>query len=98
MSDSLRPHERQAAHQASLSITNSRNPPKPMSFELVNYLKRLYWICYNTTYVLCFGSLSSSHVGSQLPNQGSTPPHPLHWKVSLNHGTTREVLLPIYFR
>ena len=40
MSDSLRPHELQHAW-ASLSITNSRSPPKPMSIESVmpsNYL------------------------------------------------------------
>ena len=35
MSDSLRLHEWQAACQASLSITNSRSPPKPMSIESV---------------------------------------------------------------
>ena len=35
MPDSLRPHELHAAHQASLSITNSWNLPKPMSIELV---------------------------------------------------------------
>ena len=34
VSDSLRPHEF-AAHQASLSITNSRSPTKPMSIESV---------------------------------------------------------------
>ena len=34
MSDSLRPHELQHC-QASLSITNSRSPPKPMSIESV---------------------------------------------------------------
>ena len=34
MSNSLQPHEL-AAHQASLSITNSRSPPKPMSIESV---------------------------------------------------------------
>ena len=34
VSDSLRPHE-PAARQASLSITNSRSPPKPMSMESV---------------------------------------------------------------
>ena len=33
VSDSLRPQT--AARQASLSITNSRSPPKPMSIELV---------------------------------------------------------------
>ena len=35
MSDSLRPHELQHALQASLSITNSRSSPKPMSIESV---------------------------------------------------------------
>ena len=35
MPDSLQPHELHAAHQASLSITNSWNLPKPMSIELV---------------------------------------------------------------
>ena len=35
MSDSLQPHEPHAAHQASLSIINSRNLPKLMSIELV---------------------------------------------------------------
>ncbi|CAI9160588.1 unnamed protein product [Rangifer tarandus platyrhynchus] len=34
MSDSLQPHE-PPAHQVSLSITNSRSLPKPMSIELV---------------------------------------------------------------
>ena len=34
MSDSLQPHEPQQC-QASLSITNSRSPPKPMSIESV---------------------------------------------------------------
>ena len=34
VSDSLRPHE-PPARQASLSITNSRSPPKPMSIESV---------------------------------------------------------------
>ena len=34
MSDSLRPHESQHA-RPSLSITNSRSPPKPMSIESV---------------------------------------------------------------
>ena len=35
VSDSLRPHEPHPALQASLSITNSWSPPKPMSIELV---------------------------------------------------------------
>ena len=33
VSDSLLPHELHAAHQASLSITNSRSLPKLMSIE-----------------------------------------------------------------
>ena len=33
VSDSLQPHELHAAHQASLSITNSRSSPKLMSIE-----------------------------------------------------------------
>ena len=35
VSDSLRPHEPQHSRQASLSITNSQSPPKPMSIESV---------------------------------------------------------------
>ena len=35
VSNSLRPHELQHANQASLSITNSRSSPKPMSIESV---------------------------------------------------------------
>ena len=35
VSDSLQPHEPQHARQASLSITNSRSLPKPMSIESV---------------------------------------------------------------
>ena len=38
VSDSLRPHEL----QASLSITNSRSPPKPMSIELVMLSNHLF--------------------------------------------------------
>ena len=33
VSDSLQPHEPTAARQASLSITNSRSPPKPIAIE-----------------------------------------------------------------
>ena len=42
MSDCLRPHEPQ---QASLSITNARNPPKPMSIELVMPANHLILFC-----------------------------------------------------
>ena len=40
VSDSLRPHEPQHG-QVSLSITNSRSPPKPVSIELVTPSKHL---------------------------------------------------------
>ena len=35
MSDSLRPHEPHTARQASLSITNTQSPLKPMSIQSV---------------------------------------------------------------
>ena len=53
-----------AAHQASLSITNSRSPPKPMSIELVMPSKHLlcrpllllplslWHICYSSTMIV----------------------------------------------
>ena len=44
MSDSLRPHELQQ-RQASLSITNSRSPPKPMSIESVMPSSHLILCC-----------------------------------------------------
>ena len=43
MSDSLQPHE--PAHQASLSITNSRSLPKPTSIELVMPSNHLILCC-----------------------------------------------------
>ena len=45
MSDSLRPHELQHALQASLSITNSRSSPKPMSIESVIPSNHLILCC-----------------------------------------------------
>ena len=30
----------------------------------VDHLKTLYWICYNTASVLCFGVLAMKHVGT----------------------------------
>ena len=45
MSDSLPPHELQHARQASLSITNSRRPPKPMSIESVMPSNHLILCC-----------------------------------------------------
>ena len=44
MPDYLRPHE-PAACQASLSITNSRSPPKPMSIKLVMPSNHLILCC-----------------------------------------------------
>ena len=50
-----------------------------------------YWICYNiASVVYVLGFWLQRHMGSSLPNQGSNS-HPLHWKQSLNHWTTREV-------
>ena len=45
MSNSLLPHELHAAHQASLSITNSRNLPKLMSIESVTPSNHLILCC-----------------------------------------------------
>ena len=45
MSDSLRPHEPQHTRPPSLSITNSRSPPKPMSIELVIPSNHLILCC-----------------------------------------------------
>ena len=50
-----------------------------------------YWICYNiASVVYVLGFWLQRHMGSSLPDQGSNS-HPLHWKQSLNHWTTREV-------
>ena len=45
MSDSLQPHEPQHARQASLSITISRSPSKPMSIESVMPSRHLILCC-----------------------------------------------------
>lgn len=46
-------------------------------------------MCYSIASVLCFGSLASKHVGSQLPSQGSNL-YLLHWW-DLNHWAAREI-------
>lgn len=43
----------------------------------VDHFLSVYCICYNITSVLCFGFLTTRHVGSWLPKQGLNP-HPLH--------------------
>ena len=45
VSNSLRPHEPHTAHQASLSIINSWNPPNPMSIESVMPSNHLILCC-----------------------------------------------------
>ena len=45
VSNSLQPHGLHAAHQGSLSITNWRSPPKPMSTELVMPFNHLILCC-----------------------------------------------------
>ena len=49
MSNSLGPMNRNAAHQASLSITNSQSPPKPMSIESMGSQKSQTWLSNQTT-------------------------------------------------
>ena len=39
-------------------------------FFSVEHFKSLYWICYNTASVLCFGFLNSKYMGSLLPEPG----------------------------
>ena len=40
----------------------------------------LYWICYNTASISCFGFLAVRRAGSYLPDQGSNL-QPRHWKL-----------------
>ena len=51
----------------------------------MDHFKILYWICYNIAFVLFFCFLSTMHVESQLPNQGSNPCY-LHWKAKSSTG------------
>ena len=50
----------------------------PRSFWAIFFC--LHWIHYNTASVLCFGFLATRHVGSELPDQESSP-DPCNWKV-----------------
>ena len=48
-----------------------------------------------TVYIYIFFDCTASYVGSYFL---SSNPHLLHWKYSLNHWTTREVLIHILFK
>ena len=63
---------------------------KQVCFFKICWCGSLYWICYNIVSALWFGFLAPRHVGSQLPNQGSTHTSCIR-KWSLNHRTTRKV-------
>ena len=53
---------------------------------------KVYWICYNIDFVLCFGFPAARYVGSELPDLELNPPHPrCIGKWGLNHWTAREV-------
>ena len=42
----------------------------------VDHFYSLYWLCYNTACLLCFGFLAPKQVGSQLPQPGVKPTTP----------------------
>ena len=73
-----------AARQASLSITNSRSPPKPMSIELVmpsNYL------------ILCCPLLLLPSIFPSIrvfSNKSALPIRPKYWSFSFNISPTNE--------
>ena len=66
-----------------------------VSHFLMEYCYLHLFVCVG--FWLVFFGRAMRHVGSQLPDQGSNLYPPLHWELgawSLNHWTTREVLLP----
>ena len=60
----------------------------PRSFWTIFFC--LHWIQFNIASALCFGFLAMRHVGSELPDQESSP-DPWAGRWSLNHWATREV-------
>ena len=62
----------------------------------MDHFKILYWICYNIAFVLFFCFLSTMHVESQLPNQGSNPCY-LHWKAKSSTGLPGKSWKLIFF-
>ena len=63
-----------------------------LRFFLMWTIFKVYWICYNIDFVLCFGFPAARYVGSELPDLELNPPHPrCIGKWGLNHWTAREV-------
>ena len=84
MSDSLRPHGLRAAHQASLSVTNSWSPPKPMSIELVMPSNRLIFcrlLLLPSIFpsIRIFSNESAFHIR-----------WPKYWSLSVSNGRSNE--------
>ena len=78
VSNSWRPHEPQAC-QASLSITNSQSPPKPMSIESVMPSNHLILSCPLLLLPLIFSSLRV------FPNESALRIRwPKYWSFSFN--------------
>ena len=89
VSDSLGPHE----HQASLFITNSQSPPKPMSIKSVMPSNHL--ILFHPLFPLpsIFPSIRVFSNQSDLPIRW-----PQYWSFSFNISPSSEYLELIFFR
>ena len=85
LSHSLRPHEPTAAHQASLSITNSWSLPKPMSIELVMPSNDLILCHLLLLLPSIFPSIKVFSNESALCNRW-----PKHWSFSFNISPSNE--------
>ena len=93
MSDSLPPHEPHAAHQASLSVTNCRSLPKPMSVESVMLSNHLI-LCHPLLLLpSIFPSIRVFSDESALRIRW-----PKHWNFSFNISPSNEHLGLISFR
>ena len=90
MSDSLQPHELQ--HQASLSITNSQSPPKPMSIELAMPSNHVI-LCQPLLLPSIFPSIRVSSNESVLRIRW-----PKYWSFSFNISPSNEHTRLISFR
>ena len=79
------------AHEASLSITSSRRPPKPMSMELLMPSNQL---------ILCHLLLSCPQSFPASGSNESAPPirWPKYWSFSFNISPSNEHAGLIYFR
>ena len=71
VSNSLRPHELQHG-QASLSITNSQSPPKPMSIELVMPSNHLFSVVPFSSYPQSFPASGSFQMNQLFASGGQS--------------------------